>query len=332
MRIYKGIAVHKRTYTLRNGMYRRLMGKGDSRLISWDGEKTLTFSFEDALMSPMGFAVLSGAGLIKAGDEDKHLHIHQTLQGFADVTAEGIELDATAALTLGTDSKGNPVYETVCTGLDTAIYGLLLNATGDVIGRLKRGSFSMTDKVAGASYGINALEGEDAGTTPAEKVLKFTFPNDINLDVGSSVLVLVDYYVVRNSGAYQIDITADKFAGNFYLEASTLFRRQSDGVDLPAEFVIPNIRIQSNFTFTMASTGDPSTFSFVADAFPDYTKWDKTKKVLACLQIIDASTVGDITGDFDKQTVDTNNGGGLEFATGSGHKDNQTNGSDIANA
>ena len=68
---------------------------------------------------------------------------------------------------------------------------------------------------------------------------------------------MVDYYVERQGNARQIDITPDKFGGNYYLEASTLFRDQN-GVDMPAEFIIPNCKIQSNFTFTMASSGDPS--------------------------------------------------------------------------
>ena len=55
---------------------------------------------------------------------------------------------------------------------------------------------------------------------------------------------------------------------------------------MPAEFIIPNCKIQSNFTFTMASSGDPSTFTFTIDAFPDYTRFDKTKKVLAAIQIV----------------------------------------------
>ena len=54
---------------------------------------------------------------------------------------------------------------------------------------------------------------------------------------------------------------------------------------MPAEFIIPNCRIQSNFTFTMASSGDPSSFTFTMDCFPDYTRFDKTKKVLCVLQI-----------------------------------------------
>ena len=56
---------------------------------------------------------------------------------------------------------------------------------------------------------------------------------------------------------------------------------------MPAEFVNPNCKIQSNFTFTMASSGDPSTFTFTMDAFPDYTRFDKTRKVLAAIQIIE---------------------------------------------
>lgn len=71
-------------------------------------------------------------------------------------------------------------------------------------------------------------------------------------------IVLVDYYVVKKSNAQQMEITADSFSGNFYLEASTLFRDEATGIDMPAEFIIPNGKIQSNFTFSMAATGDPS--------------------------------------------------------------------------
>jgi hypothetical protein len=105
-------------------------------------------------------------------------------------------------------------------------------------------------------------------------------------------VVLVDYYVARTSNAQQIEITAEKFGGTYYLEASTLFRDAATGKDMPAEFIIPKCKIQSNFTFTMASSGDPSTFTFTMDAFPDYTRFDRTKKVLAAIQIISDSGSG----------------------------------------
>ena len=102
--------------------------------------------------------------------------------------------------------------------------------------------------------------------------------------------VIVDYYTAHEDNAMQIEITPDKFGGNYYLEASTLFR-DTNGVDMPAEFIIPNCKVQSNFTFSMASSGDPSTFTFTMDAFPDYTRFDKSKKVLAAIQVIkDASS------------------------------------------
>ena len=51
-------------------------GKGYNRLIAWEGEKTMTFTVEDALISPMGLSVLSGAGLLTAAvDNVRHVHV-----------------------------------------------------------------------------------------------------------------------------------------------------------------------------------------------------------------------------------------------------------------
>ena len=124
---------------------------------------------------------------------------------------------------------------------------------------------------------------------PQESDISITRKNDIS-KFTNGCSVLVDYYVKKDKGAFQINITPDKFGGNFYLEASTLFR-DTNGTDLPAEFIIPNCKIQSNFTFTMASSGDPSTFTFTMDAFPDYTRWNKQEKVFATIQVIEQGDV-----------------------------------------
>ena len=105
--------------------------------------------------------------------------------------------------------------------------------------------------------------------------------------------VFVDFYVLKNSAVTELQIDAENFAGNYYVEASTLFRRESDGKDLPAEITLPNVKIQSNFTFSMASTGDPSTFTFTMDAFPGYTAFDKTKKVLCVIQVVEDAADAD---------------------------------------
>ena len=232
-------------------------GRGNSRLVAWEGERTITYTMEDALISPAGFMILSGAGLIEAkkaegGKSAVTIKQHMTQQAKAQVTNEGvvIELNETP-------------YEDKTSG-EKFIYVMALDDNGEV-------------NTEPYSEGIE-VEG---------KVITITSNGNSNdlTKFKNNGAVLVDFYVERDSGAQQIEITADKFGGNYYLEASTLFRDQN-GVDMPAEFIIPNCKIQSNFTFTMASSGDPSTFTFTMDAFPDYTRFDNTKKVLAAIQII----------------------------------------------
>ena len=62
-------------------------GKGFARLIAWEGEKTMTFTVTDALMSPMGLAVLTGAGLIKPNKANQ-THVHSTINAYVNADGE----------------------------------------------------------------------------------------------------------------------------------------------------------------------------------------------------------------------------------------------------
>ena len=223
-------------------------GKGNSRLIAWEGERTVTFTMEDALISPLGFSILSGAGIVEATGS-KAINVHMTSQVEGTIATNSVTVDLTNAI----PQNGTLLNE------EENIYGFILDNSGNISERLK------SKNVSGGN--------------------QITF-SEVKADNGK-VIILVDYYVKMTSGVQQLEVTPDKFAGSYYLEASTLFRRQEDGVDMPAQFVIPNVKIQSAFNFSMASTGDPSTFTFTMDAFPDYTKFDKTKKVLFALQIVE---------------------------------------------
>lgn len=227
-------------------------GRGNSRLITWEGEKTLTFTVEDALLSPIGFAVLSGAGLFK--DNSKDVHVHRTVT----TTASTTEIDLTDSLAEN---------EKICK--DAPIFVVKAESDGSIEGTLVKGL-----EVAGDGKKLTG-----------------------SIDEGTKN-VFVDFYVTKKSGNVdELQIDAENFAGNYYVEASTLFRKQSTGKDMPAEITFPNVKIQSNFTFTMASTGDPSTFTFTMDAMPGYTYFDKTKKVLCVIQVIDESTATETTKD-----------------------------------
>ena len=253
-------------------------GRGNSRLMAWEGERTITFTMEDALISPAGFMILSGAGLIE-GTEDAPIQVHvaETTDKVEYTAASGEGDDATPAEVI-IELEQIPSANAAAT-----IYVMVM----------KDGEITTEPYIATCIEEEKAVEGGDPIKVRTNKIkitnLKDYTATDLTKDFGNDsnedVIVMVDYYTDKTGGSQQIDITPDKFGGNYYLEASTLFRN-SNGVDMPAEFIIPNCKIQSNFTFTMASSGDPSTFTFTMDAFPDYTRFNKTKKVLAAIQIV----------------------------------------------
>lgn len=114
-------------------------------------------------------------------------------------------------------------------------------------------------------------------------VYKINVPSIMYQDI-----VLIDFYVEYAHNATQVSILPDKFAPFMYVEGSSLLRRASDGMDLPVEFVIPKFKITTQLSFTLQSTGDASTFNFQGDAYPDFSKFDLSRKVLADIQILDA--------------------------------------------
>ena len=251
-------------------------GRGNSRLVAWEGERTITFTMEDALISPAGFMILSGAGLIEGTSDNKiQVHVAETTDK---VYIEGKTAYVITDQTLSTHDKAD-------------IYVMIMEdgeiTTEPFIGKAVKADPELTGDNATIIKGA-AEAGKliviEAANYPEKDGIALTEISSFSSFTPGGV-VMVDYYTDKGAGAQQIEITPDKFGGNYYLEASTLFR-DTNGVDMPAEFIIPNCKIQSNFTFTMASSGDPSSFTFTMDAFPDYTKFNSTKKVLAAIQII----------------------------------------------
>ena len=218
-------------------------------------ERTLTFTMEDALISPIGFMILSGAGLIE-GSENAPIKVHvaETTQNvYYDTTDKAIYVitneplsgDANADIyVLVLDESGSPDTEPyIGSKASAAPSGKSkdeLWTTAQTKGRLIQIKDGTPD---GYKADFKAFNGEAGAEAEAVK---------------NGLAVMVDYYTdKKSSSTMQVEITPDKFGGNYYLEASTLFR-DTNGVDMPAEFIIPNCKIQSNFTFTMASSGDPS--------------------------------------------------------------------------
>lgn len=237
-------------------------------------DKAVTFKFEDALISSLGFSILSGADLI-------------------DKSTVTVPRRAQLNVTKGSNSKkylvfpedGNKeaVRKPSAKTPNMHMFVRELDANGNLT----------LDK----SIEVNiddASEGTKLSLKLNDKTYSLEDPNSL-LDENKQYVV--DYYVDAQGSTMSID--PGKFAGNFLIEAETLHRRAADGVDLPAVFTIPNGKIQSKFTFSMASSGEPSKFDFTVDALPGYTPYDRTRKVMADLTMLsgeDLSTYTDPTG------------------------------------
>ena len=312
-------------------------GRGNPRLVAWEGERTVTFTMEDALISAEGLSILTGAGLIDAKDKTVYQHvteiidrselnIEQMTSGIIRIplsnlpylpTAEGENfgyvmfmkegeiisepyipvhsdevVDATVNVNAETGAKtitfsGNGINKVTDNNIDK--YWITVSDHVNYVlptTIIDRSNKSHAYEEAGASGLDDMSQTSETYEQGNYDVREFPFIVLNEQIIPTFDSVLVDYYVARKAGATQIEITADKFGGNYYLEAETLFRNQ-EGQDMPAEFVIPNCKVQSNFTFTMANSGDPSTFTFTMDAFPDYTRFDHTHKVYAAIQVIE---------------------------------------------
>lgn len=247
-------------------------GRGNARLIAWDGERTLTFNMEDALISPESLSILAASGLTEASEgEPVYVHTTSTVTASAENT---IKLPGIYAC--HPNGTGTPTGVTLDQlTKNKAVYADIFCMILDENGRVK------SEPCVPAKVAYDA-----EGTT----ITCYADGAEGHEDLPADTVVLVDYYVCHTSGVKVIEITPEIKGQNFYIEASTLFRDEASGQDMPAEFVIPNGKVQSNFTFSMASSGDPSTFSFVVDAFPAPTKFDPTKKVLAALYVVEGDT------------------------------------------
>jgi hypothetical protein len=206
--------------------------------------------------------MLSGAGVVK-GDGSKKVHFHQTTATMTDANGR---IDLTDAL-----AENDAICNTA------PIYVMEVDDGGDLTGDL--------------------LDGYTVGTTDvsngpaANKYLSFTATTNTPATKAASKTVVVDYYVIKDDNKVsELQIDMEHFGGYYYVEADTLFRSKHDGKDYPANLTFPNVKIQSNFTFSMAATGDPSTFTFTMDAFPGYTYFNDAKKVLCAIQIADDNT------------------------------------------
>lgn len=230
----------------------------------------MTFTVEDALMSPMGLAVLSGAGLInhEVGNSarvhctiEKSIGKNETDETVKEITIELADLQEETGL-------DNATSFLVCDCIP--IYATVIGSSGK------------------ASDFLDVIAPTEPITVDKDNNAVFVIDTD-KTPVSEGTTVVVDFYLAMTNSVQTISIGPEDFGGYYYVEAQTLFRDEATGKDLAANITFPKVKIQSGFTFTMAASGDPSTFSFTMDAFPGYTIARCDKKTMCDIQILSIS-------------------------------------------
>ena len=164
-------------------------GKGYNRLLAWEGEKTLTFTVTDALMSPLGLAVLTGAGLAEDADV-KHIHVTYDVaingEGNGVITAEKLAAEL-----------GLPKDSTIEVCNDTALkpYATILDGNGAVVGWANDIELS----------GTNSLTLDNIIEVSSGKSLK------VNSVLSKNKTIKLDFYVMMTGEATEITVAPEDF-------------------------------------------------------------------------------------------------------------------------
>jgi len=248
-------------------------GRGNPRLLAWDGDKTATFKFEDALVSPLSLSVLSSASSQTGNLSNLVFHMNERVF-------------------FNTSSVGPVILNTIpgagiTVNSDYSFTIIPLDATGDIRTGISNYIVQSSILATSAPYTAAASTATNAGQITITLAAASGVATFGSQDNGNYI---IDYYVVDpSSKGSQIQVDPQKFGGYYYIEANTLFRGL-DGKDYPAQITLPKVKIKTQFTLTMSPTGDPTTFSFEADALPGRTRQNKGTDVLYEILIGGTST------------------------------------------
>jgi hypothetical protein len=252
-------------------------GKGNVKLISWDSNKEVSATFEDALFSVKSLAIMFGG---KVSERQDHKQ-------------EVLKTVPKAMVTVHT-SGSTPAFD------------------GWVVDIGQHRAFVPLDKAILYAYDAEEIkavartgEGSSAAYTGSEEFDYMTF------DLLDAKKVNSDGTVGTNAGVatgLTINIDASTFGGTYYITGDTYARSQESGKDEYLQFIIPKAKVSSeDLSLTMEADGDPSTFTMNIRALKasDGSMFKLVKYAFG----VDASSgtnlgVASVLADYDEQDVE----------------------------
>lgn len=205
-------------------------GWGNPALVSWDYNKDVNLTLEDALFSPMSLKVMMGAKNYIAG-------------AISTPYPEGkITIDVNQEVTLGSTGIGYVDYPASKAATARAPY-FFDEETGAFV---KDGITIASDPTEVDTENGKETKYKITIASKANKSLRVFYQTEIDGDNGNAMVITID---------------AATFGGTYKIVGDTLVRSRETGKDEAFQFVINKAKVNSEITFTMEAEGDPATFN-----------------------------------------------------------------------
>ena len=200
-------------------------GNGNAKLISWDYNKEITVTLEDALFSAKSLAIMFGNGTVGTAPTG-HAFIMKT-----ETFTPKAKVDAVSTLVFTSSQKP--------TGDSDATSGWNYYYIGP------NGKKHLKENVKFYEIGEKGSDRKSVtGLTKLEADTTYYATYDLALETNSV-----------------IEVSANSFPGTYYVTGDTYARNEASGEDEFFQFIIPKAKVTSENTITLEAEGDPSVFN-----------------------------------------------------------------------
>ena len=260
-------------------------GWGNPRLVQWDYGKEINITLTDALMSLESLRFMMGGAIkeAKKGDDSNAIWVKHT----AEVT-----VNSDGSIPFPKDRFGTTYYPEISDAHPMKV----INLTTGTRTQVQDGKMANNDntkyylKIKNSR--VAGLEVKD-GTTEIQVAMT---QGDTGYDSDATETqyksVVTDNYVDATTGyfaqpgnvlrlfweekrtgedkkgAVEITISPSTFPGTYRVVGDT-FMRDTNGKDVPFQFIIEKAKVQSNVTLTLEAEGDPTTFEMTLNVLRD---------------------------------------------------------------
>ena len=224
-------------------------GKGNVKLLTWDTNKELTLTLEDALFSAKSLGVMFGGNMTDNGVKQE---VMKTLTN-KDVKTIGIS-----------GGEGDGYFRFIIKNKKYAISKLKASYFKYAAGKTDPSPVAVTGTIAASAFDFITFDLLDCTEVTESDGAEYAVARSAKNTVGTSS----DNGII--SGGITIDITSNFDSNTYYITGDTYARNYNSGKDEFLQFIVPKGKVSAeDVSLTMEADGDPATFSMTVNCLKD---------------------------------------------------------------